>query len=367
MSNAPAVFVTMILSFMLFSCNAFKCITQGHCSRINSALTPSSHNLSPGNNGDSPIGRRPKAARRTTSERRRRQREKVVTPIDRPTSHKSTPASLSKQEIAAKRTNDGSVFLVPEHARATGTPPVANHVVFFSLAELFPEAPGLADLFDEDTTFRESIRQAARDDLFVPDPRLSEESNKQLRAPSSSLEGNWQTNTDTCPSLTKVFASHAETMELSGRTFMRRLGGLCVRGGPPSPPQAQGSLEVEEVGEKFFVTGSWLDIVSPKGGRRHAAHAWHQDSGLEQYTAMLGFPSEDRYEGPGVFSHVIKLSHKMPEPEVAGPVIIEGNFPETHVMRPVYRKGCEVILYKDCDHIHSAPDEFIRDGLWRFM
>ena len=127
------------------------------------------------------------------------------------------------------------------------------------------------------------------------------------------------------------------------------------------------------------MTGSWLDIVSPKGGRRRAAHAWHQDSGLEQWTAMLGFPPGDGYEGPGVFSHAVRLSHAMPPPETPGPVVIEGPppdpntgevrgaFPEAHVERPVFRRGAEVMLYKDCDHVHSAPDEFNREGIWRFM
>ena len=40
---------------------------------------------------------------------------------------------------------------------------------------------------------------------------------------------------------------------------------------------------------------------------------------------------------------------------------------DEHVVRPVYRKGAEVLVYLDCDHVHSAPDEIYRDGVWRFM
>lgn len=55
--------------------------------------------------------------------------------------------------------------------------------------------------------------------------------------------------------------------------------------------------------------GTLIDIVT--AGRRKVAHSWHLDSGLEMYTVMLGFPAENRYEGPGVFSHAAKLSHHM--------------------------------------------------------
>ena len=40
----------------------------------------------------------------------------------------------------------------------------------------------------------------------------------------------------------------------------------------------------------------------------------HQDSGLPQKTVMVGFPPENNYTGIGVFSHAIKLSHRMPAP-----------------------------------------------------
>eukprot|EP00614_Pseudopedinella_elastica_P007340 CAMPEP_0172586344 /NCGR_PEP_ID=MMETSP1068-20121228/5715_1 /TAXON_ID=35684 /ORGANISM="Pseudopedinella elastica, Strain CCMP716" /LENGTH=337 /DNA_ID=CAMNT_0013381111 /DNA_START=80 /DNA_END=1093 /DNA_ORIENTATION=+ len=269
-----------------------------------------------------------------------------------------------RKEVAEIRENAiaqpkgvGGLFQVPADSRDKSQPdPIPSHVKFYSLENLFPEAPGLADMFDSSEVFRRELRAAARNDFFVEDPRFSKEKNDQLRAPGSSLEGNWQTITE-CPAITSVFKSQgAGVSALDGLTFVKRLGKLCVSGGG-----------LESGLESPLVTGGWLDIVSPPNGRRRAAHAWHQDSGLGQYTVMLGFPNRNHYEGPGVFSHIVRLSHVMTPPAKPGPVIIEGNFPEANIMRPVYRKGCEVIVYKDCDHIHSAPDEFIRDGIWRFM
>lgn len=82
---------------------------------------------------------------------------------------------------------------------------------------------------------------------------------------------------------------------------------------------------------------------------------------------MLGFPKTSEYTGIGVFSHCVLLSHRLEPPETPGPVVIPGDMPEEYIYRPVYRKGAEVILYRDSSHVHSAPDEFIRQSLWRFM
>ena len=49
----------------------------------------------------------------------------------------------------------------------------------------------------------------------------------------------------------------------------------------------------------------------------------HQDSGLDRFTVMLGFPSRDGYDGAGVFSHAVRLSHPMVPPNgvAAGEVV----------------------------------------------
>jgi hypothetical protein len=249
------------------------------------------------------------------------------------------------------------IFDVPIELRDPSRPdPIESHVQFLSLADIYPEAANIESLFDENSSFRAALRAAARDDLFKPVQGLSEARNLQLRAPGSSLEGVWKDCGD-CSHLTSVFRNYG--IELEGRTFIQRLGRLCV-----SPPGSNKS---------YSVTGSWLDIVTPKHGRRRATHAWHQDSGQNQWTAMLGFPPESRFCGEGVFSHAICLSHKMVEPESPGPVVLDAPrdgthpFGDQHVLRPVYKRGSEVMLYRDCDHIHSAPDEFNREGIWRFM
>lgn len=97
--------------------------------------------------------------------------------------------------------------------------------------------------------------------MFVPDQRLSEAANAMLRDESSSLEGDWLRD-NPMTTLSAVFKSWG--LAISGRTFMERLGGLAQSRGP--------------------VTGSWLDIVSPADGIQRRNHAWHQDSGLDQYT-----------------------------------------------------------------------------------
>lgn len=41
--------------------------------------------------------------------------------------------------------------------------------------------------------------------------------------------------------------------------------------------------------------------------------------------------------------------------------------PEEVIIRPWYRKGAEIMIYNDATHIHSAPDSFHREAVWRFM
>jgi hypothetical protein len=80
---------------------------------------------------------------------------------------------------------------------------------------------------------------------------------------------------------------------MSGDLFISRLGGLCTSAG----------------GEHSF--GSWMEIV---GRPRGSDHAWHQDSGLCQDTAMLGFPKENGSSPPSVTSmqdqSTLDLGHK---------------------------------------------------------
>jgi hypothetical protein len=145
-----------------------------------------------------------------------------------------------------------------------------------------------------------------REDFYEDDPRFDEKRLRALRAvakdPNSSLMGRWRRETP-FPALTEVCKQlhvpdpprHAAVdavltrrraaaccclqafaqnglPEISGELFISRIAALCTSDG----------------GKHTF--GSWMDIVGrPKG----SDHAWHQDSGLVQDTAMLGFPKEN--------------------------------------------------------------------------
>jgi len=54
----------------------------------------------------------------------------------------------------------------------TGLEQASESLRFYGFDELFP-GRGLSDLFDSSSSFRRDIRDAARDDFFVPDERLS--------------------------------------------------------------------------------------------------------------------------------------------------------------------------------------------------
>jgi len=102
-------------------------------------------------------------------------------------------------------------------------------------------------------------------------------------------------------------------------------------------------------------------------------HGWHQDSGWDKITVLMGFPPEDKWRGEGVFSHVVRLSHPLPMPERPVPVIFGETvcrgerIPEEYVWRPVYSKGAEIIAYRDSATVHSAPDRVHRESLWRLQ
>jgi hypothetical protein len=149
------------------------------------------------------------------------------------------------------------------------------------------------------------------------------------------------------PTLSEVFEKYSVS-HVTAPEFISKLVALCG------------------TGENIF--GSWIDIVGV-GGKR-IPHSWHQDSGLDQITVMVGFPPEDRYVGAGVFSHVAPLRHRLPEPEAGRcqPRLWEGpDIGEDSILRPSYRRGKEVMVYNDRDCFHSAPDITFRESIWRFM
>ena len=242
--------------------------------------------------------------------------------------------------------NDVEVFDVPSDLRRPGAEAVVEHVKFFGLEELFPST-GLQEKFNADAAFRTAIRRAIRDDLFVPDPNASDKVNAAISSLSSSLMVNWKSSRTGYASLTKVFADNA-VQNLTGENFIQTLGKLC---GPVSH-------------------GSLIDITST--GRKQERHSWHQDSGLDRFTVMVGFPPESNWTGVGVFRHSCKLSHPLRQDGDEGEVIQwedyeAGELPVSAIGRPEYSPGREVMVYCDATHLHSAPDETNRESVWRFM
>ena len=195
---------------------------------------------------------------------------------------------------------------------------------------------GLSRIFNSNVQFRDAVRIAARNDFFVPDETLSEQANLILKDPRSTLMSSWKRNNDKnnlYESLTKIFQDY--DVNISGPQFISGFTQFCS----DSP-------------DHF---GSWIDICGVKG--KHVSHSWHQDSGLDQVTVMLGFPPHDNYDGIGVFSHAFKISHRLPPPLQQEPRLwvcssnsfplgdLPSRVPEEYIIRPVYREGKEVMVY----------------------
>jgi len=284
------------------------------------------------------------------------------------------------------------------------------HALFLSLDDLFPGSH-IGQIFDENSSFRTAIRDAARKDFS---PRESSPASQQQREgleavegagvgagaerqindPRSSVMSSWRSQ-NPYSAMGAAFSAHG--VALTGVQFVTTLTELCTGEHPLVRPllrgQAQGVGaglsstdtavlvgEAVEAAADLHVFGSWMDIVGVRG--RGVAHSWHQDSGLHQITVMLGFPPEDGYRGRGVFSHVLPLSHRLTSHNssgprlwgdlsvdmgTSGPVSAAVAVPAESVLQPVYRRGGEVMVYSDNDVFHSAPDLAHRQSLWRFM
>jgi len=265
----------------------------------------------------------------------------------------TSPSTASSAAMEYRAWDDVEVYDVPERLRRPNSGRNVEFVEHKSLDELFPGS-GLADAFHADTEFRTDIRRAMRDDLFVPDESLSEERNAAMRSLSSSVHVNWFESRTGYAALTECFARRG--VSLDGETFIKTLGGLC----------------------REPCHGTLIDIASI--GKQKIKHSWHQDSGYERFTVMLGFPSSVPNEdvglppGVGVFTHAVKLSHALVQPNAEGSVIqwedyhpYEGDFDAKYIARPEFRRNQEVMVYCDAHHVHSAPDVSNREAVWRFM
>ncbi len=281
------------------------------------------------------------------------------------------------------------------------------HFRQMSLDDIFPNL-NFSKIFHTDGAFREDIRKAMRNDIFYTTPayaNLSPKIASYMLDDDSSLQGSWNCipknmrdgdsiSVDDIPirmtRLTTVLKDKLGDEAPTGDEFMMKIGSLC--GLNPS--------------------NHWIDIIGVKD--RVVSHSWHQDTGKSyndkeggssdgssdgcsdgrsdgcsdgcsdsssvgensntldhsRYTVMLGFPEEDEYEGTGVFSHAIKLNEEHLAPHNHNdnePVLFEGVVDEKFVVRPSFLLGKELLIYRDIDTLHSAPDVVYRKSVMRFM
>ena len=117
----------------------------------------------------------------------------------------------------------------------------------------------------------------------------------------------------------------------------------------------------------------WIDIVGITD--RKISHSWHQDTGRspngDTRTVLLGFPKEDDYDGVSVFSHAVKLKYERvanedhPRNE---PVVYPGlEVDEEYIVRPRFARGSEIVMFRDINTLHSAPNVVYRASMMRFM
>ena len=262
-----------------------------------------------------------------------------------------SPLPSAGDTLPGKLSSEVPIWPVPEDLRMPGADECESHGRHYSLDELFPNS-GLADAWHTNAELRTDLRAALREDLFAP--TLPEKWSDKQRSFALDLGsacmvawGGAARGEMGVDAFSKAFAKHG--IDLSGRDFLLGVSGLC--GSNPH--------------------GSLIDIIPLN---RRVAHSWHQDSGISSMTVLLGFPPRDGYEGGGVFSHHVKLSHPLrpSQGETHGAVVeyerlSDSPIPEEYVLRPLYGRGREIWVSDDAAHLHSTPDVQLRECLWRFM
>jgi glycyl-tRNA synthetase (class II) len=112
---------------------------------------------------------------------------------------------------------------------------------------------------------------------------------------------NWKNKQNQYQHITQVFQKYH--INLTGPHFIDIICSLC-RNEHPSIHMKHSNSTYDPVNHyqdpttdvtKLTVFGSWMDIIGIKD--RQINHSWHQDSGLDQITVMIGFPAENHYRG----------------------------------------------------------------------
>ena len=247
----------------------------------------------------------------------------------------------------------------------------------------------LSKIFNSDEKFRNDLRSAIRLDVFETTPfyaNLPKKASSVLLLPDSSLEGSWRIPTmagnpssriprmkHTTRVLKEAFQQYDEEfggcsssrIDFDGDDLFRRIGEICGNG----------------------ASTHWIDIYGVQNKKIN--HSWHLDAGISPndcQTVLWGFPPENDYHGTGVFSHIIPLDYEfndivnMNDDDNDGventptrarhrmePILYEGTVDEKYIVRPSYESGKELLIYRDVDVLHSAPDVTYRASVMRFM
>ena len=266
------------------------------------------------------------------------------------------------EEVKIQDPNQDAPVFDSEELFDTVPGPVISHphVETLSFDDVFPKTEGFSELFSSNKDFRDGIRNAMRQDIFDATPAyagMSEKARRMLLLPDSSLQGSWKCEGRPesdgelrMKKLTGVLKMHLGEEAPTGDEFMDTVGSLCG-----SKPQTH-----------------WIDIVGITD--RKINHSWHQDTGRspneDTKTVLVGFPIENDYVGGGVFSHLVKLEKEQWAKEdhpVVEPVLYSHAIDEKYIYRPQFVKGQEIIVYRDVDVLHSAPDVAYRSSVMRFM
>jgi hypothetical protein len=252
-----------------------------------------------------------------------------------------------------------------------------SHVQSTSLDALFPNLD-FSFHFNTNSTFRNAIRNSIREDIFDTSSayaNMSEKARRMLLLPDSSLQGSWSCDSTTYTTTTNDEDINGDAIggDKNNLLRMKRLTEVLVAHLGPNAPN----------GDRFMTTigdlcGSqpsthWIDIVGIMD--RKISYSWHQDTGRskggDSRTVLLGFPREDNYDGTGVFSHAVKLmyerhapiDHPINEPIVYPKLVVEDEF----VVKPRYTVGQEIVMFRDVDVLHSAPEVAYRASVMGFM
>mmetsp|Transcript_20469 Transcript_20469/g.38810 ORF Transcript_20469/g.38810 Transcript_20469/m.38810 type:complete len:373 (-) Transcript_20469:58-1176(-) len=270
----------------------------------------------------------------------------------------------------------GSELVFPvssNHSEWRGSP-VSEHFSYASLEDLFNVAT--ADAFHTSSAFREDLRNfgstGAMHALFATEG---------FAKPSWALENHgtiseWhedgslqQMKTQGISMLKDILKKHVGRKAPSAKNFVQTFTKLCGKG----------------------CRGMFTNLGSEPPSN---ALEWHQDwspPDENSFTVSFGFPPADNYTGVGILTEVVRLSHKFGMEQFR-----QTKFPlasyyqnttdedcreadrkgvealgvtDTYRIQPVFKRGQEILIYRDSDHLHRGPKQDVlwRADCWRFQ